>query len=1154
MMLGGNGGKGGNGGSGGNAGLSGNIDIYVKEADIDLLVAIESTNVDEARGGRGGAFGVGGTGGGGGRGGKTATKTITTRNGDGTTNYSYITIPGGSPGTNGRSGNDGSTGLDGLNGRGGKVTYYIVPEKGGNVEEFAKMFDLRLFSYADFVSNTGIIEPGQQLVVRKITLSNAANMTTPKNRIDITLQPSNMIETNDKDNIVMLSEIIKQNETLTLSENIQFYFKIAKITIPEVGIVFQTDATIRLTATVCRLKKILPSFDPIPKTIKIRYPLELSTCCGALCLSEGKRVPFTIKVRNVSLVALGSSSLNPRRIRIEISVPFGDYSLLNPYYHIEQDNKAKDVVFSLENPVVCDIQYLGAGEEYTLCGTLSIQNLPSERAYERFPLEVTLLLGDIDNPMALSTMVTIQKELFSLQLAEPLRLPMLPNDLLLVCNHKTTKEEVAHWDSIANDLQLSLNIWNISLYYGFSYFYSPVSVIESMKNGLVVFLNIPCHRDDDIKYFTETFYPLDNLAQCEIFEAARRYGIRTYIINQNKSAQHAFPVMFPYINTPYVSLTRKSTIQRMIDNPNIEIGRAVKPGGKNTNIRIPKATDSNATTPSAPPSILIKKEDGDASTTVTDGKSPASSDITSPSADIPIPSSTETRERSNSNDSIASGTSYVSVRPAVSECGSAPDDTVAFSPEKQPSVEPIPLASGMMSPTASAPPLPDSVGKSLPPKEPQHQPGPISPSFLSSPKEEKDDDDECEKIMQLIGKNEIDIKTINELEFISRSFFYVYLTWLKNGGREEHLTPYHQWISIRQTRLFTVPDQNALDKRLRTFVSRLQDTCPLRQYFFFSHFKPSKIENSGTFFSRYIVGDIELRRGLDISYGMIACKNRLENAPLLIDSDRVTLIKLLPFSRKLELFSDLIPSEEFSLHSILGNMILSDICEEQATLINYYDRTRRKQMEDYISVWSPTLKQFSKWDFHSLCSSDNLKGKEAMKCLLFKLRIFYERYRKGFLGRTSRMAIYIHQICEEMRQTYVPSYSMEQLQKQGNEWYTSIGKLPFDKLITFMRDPYRLTTQSITFNHWNLPKEVILTEKTGKALFSPKGEEQLKPDRYSDGFSGNENGFFSNHCSFKSSLPNYYPNAEGKILKEGKNGKDNQVWYHGTHAFVEHEK
>ena len=107
LNLGGNGAKGGIGGNGGNAGLSGNIEVYVKEDDVDLLVAIEKADVSEARGGRGGAFGVGGAGGSGGAGGKSATKTISTRNADGTYNYSHITIPGGSPGINGRPGNDG---------------------------------------------------------------------------------------------------------------------------------------------------------------------------------------------------------------------------------------------------------------------------------------------------------------------------------------------------------------------------------------------------------------------------------------------------------------------------------------------------------------------------------------------------------------------------------------------------------------------------------------------------------------------------------------------------------------------------------------------------------------------------------------------------------------------------------------------------------------------------------------------------------------------------------------------------------------------------------------------------------------------------------------------------------------------------------------
>ncbi len=87
--------------------MSGNIDIYIKEDDIDLLIAIDKADVSEAIGGRGGQYGVGGVGGNGGRGGKTATKVISTRNGDGSYNTQYITIPGGSPGVNGRPGNDG---------------------------------------------------------------------------------------------------------------------------------------------------------------------------------------------------------------------------------------------------------------------------------------------------------------------------------------------------------------------------------------------------------------------------------------------------------------------------------------------------------------------------------------------------------------------------------------------------------------------------------------------------------------------------------------------------------------------------------------------------------------------------------------------------------------------------------------------------------------------------------------------------------------------------------------------------------------------------------------------------------------------------------------------------------------------------------------
>jgi hypothetical protein len=107
LLSGGNGGRGGNGGNGGNAGQSGNIEIFVKEEDIDLLVALKQTEVGEAKGGKCGSHGVGGLGGKGGKGGKSAKKIVTIRNNDGTYSNSEQIIPGGSPGPDGSLGNDG---------------------------------------------------------------------------------------------------------------------------------------------------------------------------------------------------------------------------------------------------------------------------------------------------------------------------------------------------------------------------------------------------------------------------------------------------------------------------------------------------------------------------------------------------------------------------------------------------------------------------------------------------------------------------------------------------------------------------------------------------------------------------------------------------------------------------------------------------------------------------------------------------------------------------------------------------------------------------------------------------------------------------------------------------------------------------------------
>jgi hypothetical protein len=247
------------------------------------------------------------------------------------------------------------------------------------------------------------------------------------------------------------------------------------------------------------------------------------------------------------------------------------------------------------------------------------------------------------------------------------------------------------------------------------------------------------------------------------------------------------------------------------------------------------------------------------------------------------------------------------------------------------------------------------------------------------------------------------------------------------------------------------------------------------------------------------------------------------------------------------MFNELILSTN-PLHGIIGNMIVSDIVDEQYILLNYFDR--RSQNDQIIATWSVTFNIFAKFDFHSLCQENNSKGRTALSLILQKLRILYERYPKK-LFRTSRMQFYCHHKIESMRTLYFPNLSVEDFQKSANEWYSSNGRLSFELLIKFLRDPYKLNDQQISFNHWQLPKESILTDANAKTMFSPNVK-AIQPDRFAmdNKSSGNENGFFSNYCSFRTANAKVYPKEDNSITKEAKNGKGTQIWYHGTHGSI----
>lgn len=120
---------------------------------------------------------------------------------------------------------------------------------------------------------------------------------------------------------------------------------------------------------------------------------------------------------------------------------------------------------------------------------------------------------------------------------------------------------------------MSCVVWNVSLFNGFSYSHNKYSLFDAaFKNGLVVFLNTPFEVDDDKPHYAEkaSFLPLQYLNPCDIFEAARYHGIRTYVINSTLSDTHAFTPILPYFAMPLMTTPTQT-------NPAINTHTAMKP-------------------------------------------------------------------------------------------------------------------------------------------------------------------------------------------------------------------------------------------------------------------------------------------------------------------------------------------------------------------------------------------------------------------------------------------------------------------------------------------------------------------------------------------------------------------------------------------------
>jgi hypothetical protein len=525
-MAGGSAGNGGNGENGGNGGNAAPIKVYLYEEDMDLCAAIDACHVHGGVKGAGGDCGIGGLGGAGGKGGASYAwqeeRVSFDRDGQRVVSYERRMNPGGHDGARGAGGQNGNRGQSGQDGKPSFVQFTVFNGITGQMRVYNRTYHLEALRFDPLVSDDGIIEPGESVNINNLVVRNSGGMPTPIwQGVFVGVEANQSVSFSHRQS-GFIGRSIGVGAEYQLEGPVGFSARHADT---PAGQIFYRQASIALNARLDRIDRYLPSFHQKAVVYDVRYPVELSVSFGGHTVLEGTNVPVALKVRNISSKGLGLESETGRNLVVTLALqnPNDGAELINFL-----GNQSNALPYSLAAPLRYHIPNLPPHSELTIGGTLSV-DVRHFMAYARIPLSWSLELEKV-NHRQLSTSA-IQEEGFELQIAEPYHCADGTADMLLVTNSQTTALEVERWKKLADRLGMHLDHWNVSVYGGVDYRYPSYHFREKFAGKVVVFLNTPFCRDDDPAYFETPFYAAQYLAQYELFEAARRSNVSTYVLN-----------------------------------------------------------------------------------------------------------------------------------------------------------------------------------------------------------------------------------------------------------------------------------------------------------------------------------------------------------------------------------------------------------------------------------------------------------------------------------------------------------------------------------------------------------------------------------------------------------------------------------------------
>ena len=454
---GGDGGQGGDAGDGGNAGNGGNCLIQATDARLLMLVEVDCMNgepgpgVKGGEGGEGGMPGRGGRGGSGGFGGPSTTST--SYSGNTKITHTHPTSPG-RPGQNGRTGSSGRKGARGSNSRIGEkaecggIWWEVLSDD--EVKEASTRYDAKVVGLKVTPAlNGGIFEPNEQITVSGVLVSNGGGLDLPFGATAFI--PSTQTIKFEPSRFDFPEGVLKTGKKYTIPFNFQ-------------GRIFDLPPPNKPGRQSLRAE-FYPRIELIGRPFEksfykqelvVQYPIQLGNLLCLENMGRGEVSTINIEVNNISCLPYGSCDGSGGKVVLHLHF---DSRIIPLGVAADEDTDVPYVVTydpTIRDSMYVELSHIPPSNRVTVSIKVQMEN--SAELFDRCYWQVDLYLRE-------KLIEYNNRRIRVSPLYSPLKEPA---DVLLVTSEAIPRKEFVFWQHILELLQVSVDFWDTTRYFGFS--------------------------------------------------------------------------------------------------------------------------------------------------------------------------------------------------------------------------------------------------------------------------------------------------------------------------------------------------------------------------------------------------------------------------------------------------------------------------------------------------------------------------------------------------------------------------------------------------------------------------------------------------------------------------------------------------------------